>query len=78
MADSEANKGNVNGLEGKTPFLIGVAGGTASGKVTKPKKLVSFREKAFIVEHSMQKDNGGARTGSYGSDKETSGVHFAG
>jgi hypothetical protein len=23
----------MNGVEGKTPFLIGVAGGTASGKV---------------------------------------------
>lgn len=23
----------INGVEGKTPFLIGVAGGTASGKV---------------------------------------------
>lgn len=23
----------MNGMEGKTPFLIGVAGGTASGKV---------------------------------------------
>lgn len=23
----------MNGIEGKTPFLIGVAGGTASGKV---------------------------------------------
>lgn len=25
--------GKVNGVECKTPFLIGVAGGTASGKV---------------------------------------------
>lgn len=25
--------GKINGVEGKTPFLIGVAGGTASGKV---------------------------------------------
>jgi len=24
----------MNGVEGKTPFLIGVAGGTASGKVS--------------------------------------------
>jgi hypothetical protein len=24
----------INGVEGKTPFLIGVAGGTASGKVS--------------------------------------------
>lgn len=27
------NNGRINGMEGKTPFLIGVAGGTASGKV---------------------------------------------
>lgn len=25
--------GKLNGVEGKTPFLIGVSGGTASGKV---------------------------------------------
>lgn len=25
--------GKMNGVEGKTPFLIGVSGGTASGKV---------------------------------------------
>lgn len=25
--------GRINGVEGKSPFLIGVAGGTASGKV---------------------------------------------
>lgn len=25
--------GKMNGIEGKTPFLIGVSGGTASGKV---------------------------------------------
>lgn len=27
--------GKMNGVEGKTPFLIGVSGGTASGKVTR-------------------------------------------
>ena len=27
--------GKLNATEGKTPFLIGVAGGTASGKVSK-------------------------------------------
>lgn len=26
--------GKLNGVEGKTPFLIGVSGGTASGKVS--------------------------------------------
>lgn len=44
MADMPANvgttrkmsfgiNGKLNGIEGKTPFLIGVSGGTASGKV---------------------------------------------
>lgn len=49
MADSEANKGNVNGLEGKTPFLIGVAGGTASGKVSENRKKINniSRESCF-------------------------------
>lgn len=36
--DVSCNKYNgkikINGIEGKTPFLIGVAGGTASGKVS--------------------------------------------
>lgn len=35
-SDMSCNKYNgklkINGIEGKTPFLIGVAGGTASGK----------------------------------------------
>lgn len=33
MSDNTKFNGKVNGIEGKTPFLIGVAGGTASGKV---------------------------------------------
>lgn len=34
MSDNNGKfNGKVNGIEGKTPFLIGVAGGTASGKV---------------------------------------------
>lgn len=33
MTDKTANYSNTNGIESKTPFLIGVAGGTASGKV---------------------------------------------
>lgn len=33
MGDNGKFNGKVNGIEGKTPFLIGVAGGTASGKV---------------------------------------------
>lgn len=32
--------GKVNGVEGKTPFLIGVAGGTASGKSTVCKRIM--------------------------------------
>lgn len=33
MSDVSKYNGMVNGIEVKTPFLIGVAGGTASGKV---------------------------------------------
>lgn len=34
MSDAKLNgHSKMNGTEGKTPFLIGVAGGTASGKV---------------------------------------------
>jgi hypothetical protein len=32
MCDAKLN-GKLNGLDAKTPFLIGVSGGTASGKV---------------------------------------------
>ncbi|XP_067007522.1 uridine-cytidine kinase isoform X2 [Anabrus simplex] len=32
--------GKINGVEGKTPFLIGVAGGTASGKSTVCKRIM--------------------------------------
>ncbi|KAJ1520772.1 hypothetical protein ONE63_003867 [Megalurothrips usitatus] len=32
--------GRINGVEGKTPFLIGVAGGTASGKSTVCKRIM--------------------------------------
>lgn len=34
MAEKPADHSTTNGFESKTPFLIGVAGGTASGKVT--------------------------------------------
>lgn len=34
MAEKSANYAATNGFESKTPFLIGVAGGTASGKVS--------------------------------------------
>ena len=33
--------GKLNGLESKTPFLIGVSGGTASGKVSNTSSCVS-------------------------------------
>nr|CAD7446725.1 unnamed protein product [Timema bartmani] len=33
VSPSSRFNGKINGVEGKTPFLIGVAGGTASGKV---------------------------------------------
>lgn len=33
MVDVVKTNGKLNGLGGKNPFLIGVAGGTASGKV---------------------------------------------
>lgn len=35
--------GKLSVTEGKTPFLIGVAGGTASGKVSKILYHYSFR-----------------------------------
>lgn len=34
MAEKSADYSTTNGFESKTPFLIGVAGGTASGKVS--------------------------------------------
>lgn len=34
MAEKAADYSSANGFESKTPFLIGVAGGTASGKVS--------------------------------------------
>lgn len=34
MAEKSADYSAANGFESKTPFLIGVAGGTASGKVS--------------------------------------------
>ncbi|XP_044259882.1 uridine-cytidine kinase isoform X1 [Tribolium madens] len=39
MCDAKIN-GKVNGLDGKTPFLIGVSGGTASGKSTVCKRIM--------------------------------------
>lgn len=36
MSEKPADYVATNGFESKTPFLIGVAGGTASGKVSLP------------------------------------------
>lgn len=38
--------GKMNGIEGKTPFLIGVAGGTASGKV---KNFSNYRGRSTLI-----------------------------
>lgn len=35
--------GKLNGLESKTPFLIGVSGGTASGKVSNTLFYIFFK-----------------------------------
>ncbi|KAK9753522.1 Phosphoribulokinase / Uridine kinase family [Popillia japonica] len=40
MSDMTKCNGKINGIEGKTPFLIGVAGGTASGKSTVCKRIM--------------------------------------
>ncbi|GJQ83219.1 hypothetical protein Trydic_g18243 [Trypoxylus dichotomus] len=40
MSDMSKCNGKINGIEGKTPFLIGVAGGTASGKSTVCKRIM--------------------------------------
>ncbi|XP_018574560.1 probable uridine-cytidine kinase isoform X2 [Anoplophora glabripennis] len=41
MSDAKLNgHSKMNGIEGKTPFLIGVAGGTASGKSTVCKRIM--------------------------------------
>lgn len=53
---------NVNGLEEKTPFLIGVAGGTASGKV-KHGKINQHLSVLSVIEHCVQKDNGEVGSG---------------
>jgi uridine kinase len=39
MCDAKLN-GKLNGLDAKTPFLIGVSGGTASGKSTVCKRIM--------------------------------------
>lgn len=42
--------GKMNGVEGKTPFLIGVSGGTASGKVSNLfKMLMTIYMRIYIM-----------------------------
>ncbi|RZC37315.1 uridine-cytidine kinase [Asbolus verrucosus] len=40
MCEGPKMNGKMNGLDGKTPFLIGVSGGTASGKSTVCKRIM--------------------------------------
>lgn len=52
MSDTHLNGAKSNGTaEVKTPFLIGVAGGTASGKVDKYWKNVFFC--SFITSYAI-------------------------
>nr|CAD7267036.1 unnamed protein product [Timema shepardi] len=46
--------GKINGVEGKTPFLIGVAGGTASGKSTVCKRIMEKLGQADMVRAERQ------------------------
>nr|CAD7574718.1 unnamed protein product [Timema californicum] len=46
--------GKINGVEGKTPFLIGVAGGTASGKSTVCKRIMEKLGQADMVHAERQ------------------------
>ncbi|CAG9818453.1 unnamed protein product [Phaedon cochleariae] len=40
MSDTKSSLSKMNGADGKTPFLIGVSGGTASGKSTVCKRIM--------------------------------------
>lgn len=57
MGTETDNCSKVNGVPRKKPFLIGVAGGTASGKVSKleicKKKLMSHLQKRKNSEKIM-------------------------
>lgn len=79
MSDSVKTNGKLNGIGEKTPFLIGVAGGTASGKVTSSTnlKLTAWLEWNVMLEYGMQKDNGKTGASRYGPCSKTSCLHFA-
>lgn len=55
MSVKEAEFANTNGFESKTPFLIGVAGGTASGKVSADfdTKVIDFLQYRLWLRNSM-------------------------
>nr|CAD7616909.1 unnamed protein product [Timema genevievae] len=54
VSPSSRFNGKINGVEGKTPFLIGVAGGTASGKVFAHRhSIVYVRYRTSIVCFSL-------------------------
>ncbi|CAL4065115.1 unnamed protein product, partial [Meganyctiphanes norvegica] len=53
-SNSGVNNGITNGLGTKTPFLIGVAGGTASGKSTVCKRIME-RLGQDDLEHSQRR-----------------------
>ncbi|KAL1490912.1 hypothetical protein ABEB36_011585 [Hypothenemus hampei] len=55
MSDCRLSNGKINGSEGgKTPFLIGVAGGTASGKSTVCKRIMEKLGQAEIDNRQRQ------------------------
>ena len=75
--------GKLNGIEGKTPFLIGVSGGTASGKVFVYLSICLLEQRStckhfgFAV-NGMQTNHGETWSGRYGSYRETSCLYIAG
>lgn len=68
MADMPANvgitrkmsfgiNGKLNGVESKTPFLIGVSGGTASGKVIRITRGINL-QRAIKTADQLSKEAG--------------------
>lgn len=84
MASSEDVVRQMNGLESKTPFLIGVAGGTASGKSTvcrrimeklgqdsvdhRQRQVVCISQDSFYKELDEEDDKSKAFKGMYNFD----------
>lgn len=58
MAEKSAEYTTANGFESKTPFLIGVAGGTASGKVSMNEPISSCTWKLLIFSTKLELRNG--------------------